>query len=255
MASSLFKRVEQVQNVEKCSLQQARSLLTFTNAINVLLIIATSVFEIIFSMFNLPKVIFACYLLFFACNICCFEVRHPRIDQYFFMNAGFMYTWCGRFTFFLFVATIAMHLGTFGQMTALYTILNVCINLWVLCKHQGYRQWIINKNRMHMQRAIQKDQPYHQVDSDTVDIEIGEGIGSMDSSDTRILLDESNTTCENTDKYIQSIQETPSKLGEVSNIFLNNTDLVKKAVKIYAENPKQCNEVANVILKHKETLL
>lgn len=95
---------------------------------------------------DIGRFFFACYVIFFAALIFCFECGLSAVSRQMATNCGFMYTRCGRFTFVLFVGFMAYGLSLISiiAMAVLYAVL--CFHIFIMFKFPNFERYLREKH-------------------------------------------------------------------------------------------------------------
>jgi hypothetical protein len=143
-----------VLNIEKNAVSTVHTFLKFCNVINAALLICAGVVAFVnLTTFSLAYIFMGAYLVCFGCLLGCFELHLKRFDRYVFLNFGFMYYWKWRSLFFCFVGSMSFGLGILGMIAGAMTVVNVIFNAWVMARHSGYKQFLLDQNEIHLTQA------------------------------------------------------------------------------------------------------
>ena len=115
-------------------------MITYTRVIN----LALSVGMILISLLAILTTqsattgVLACYVVVFACLLCCFETHLKQVSKMIALNFGFMYSAKSRAVFMIFIGTIMFSFSLFGKILALCMIANAGFNIFILFKYPQF---------------------------------------------------------------------------------------------------------------------
>ncbi len=145
-------------------------MILYTRIINLVLSIAMIMVSLL-SMLTTQSAttgVLACYVVIFACLLCCFETHLKQVSKIIAMNFGFMYSAKSRAAFMIFIGmvifpktvqiiTFVMYLGTimfsfslFGKLIGLMMLANAGFNIFILFKYPQFE----DAQRNHAQSEI-----------------------------------------------------------------------------------------------------
>lgn len=146
-------------------------MILYTRVINLILSICMIVVSLLAMLTTQSATtgVLACYLIVFACLLCCFETHLKQVSKIIALNFGFMYSARARSVFMLFVgkfptrATTVLEIGTltpgtiffsisfagtilfsfslFGKIIGICMVLNAFFNVYILFKYPGYEEF------------------------------------------------------------------------------------------------------------------
>eukprot|EP00600_Ochromonadales_sp_CCMP1393_P003425 CAMPEP_0174988304 /NCGR_PEP_ID=MMETSP0004_2-20121128/20051_1 /TAXON_ID=420556 /ORGANISM="Ochromonas sp., Strain CCMP1393" /LENGTH=273 /DNA_ID=CAMNT_0016241505 /DNA_START=1038 /DNA_END=1856 /DNA_ORIENTATION=- len=82
--------------------------------------------------------VLACYLVVFACLLCCFETHLKQVSKVIALNFGFMYSARARCVFMCFIGTILFSFSLFGKIIGVCMLVNAAFNAYILLKYPGF---------------------------------------------------------------------------------------------------------------------
>lgn len=112
----------------------------YTRVIN----LALSVCMLIVSLLSLLTTqtattgVLSCYVVVFACLLCCFETHLKQVSKKIALNFGFMYSARSRSLFMMFIGTILFSFSLFGKIIGLLMLLNAFFNIYILCRYPEF---------------------------------------------------------------------------------------------------------------------
>mmetsp|Transcript_10574 Transcript_10574/g.14662 ORF Transcript_10574/g.14662 Transcript_10574/m.14662 type:complete len:201 (-) Transcript_10574:394-996(-) len=135
-------------------------MITVNSDADALLVVLASAYVITFSL-----ILFSWELKFECCNVC------------FLKNMGFMFNWAGRCLFFVFVGTLSFGLGLPGVIVGIFTFVNMCWNVFIICVNPGYFEALRVKARRELEQAVRTENArYHK---DSIDPVVNNGAGDV----------------------------------------------------------------------------
>jgi len=82
--------------------------------------------------------VLACYVVVFACLLCCFETHLKQVSKVIALNFGFMYSAKSRSVFMMFVGTILFSFSLFGKIVGLLMVVNAFFNAFIVFRYPEY---------------------------------------------------------------------------------------------------------------------
>jgi hypothetical protein len=82
--------------------------------------------------------VLACYVVVFACLLCCFETHLKQVSKMIALNFGFMYSAKSRAVFMMFIGTIMFSFSLFGKILGLAMIVNALFNIFILFRYPDF---------------------------------------------------------------------------------------------------------------------
>jgi len=82
--------------------------------------------------------VLSCYVVVFACLLCCFETHLKQISKLIAMNFGFMYSAKSRSAFMMFIGTIMFSFSLFGKLIGAAMLLNACFNIFIIFRYPEF---------------------------------------------------------------------------------------------------------------------
>jgi hypothetical protein len=140
-------------------------MILYTRVINLILSISMIVVSLLAMLTTQSATtgVLACYLIIFACLLCCFETHLKQVSKIIALNFGFMYSARARSIFMLFVGkaahmhvkiavltytdtafrcsavgTILFSFSLFGKIIGVCMVANAFFNWYILWKYPGY---------------------------------------------------------------------------------------------------------------------
>lgn len=115
-------------------------MITYTRVINLALSICMIIISLlaILTTQSATTGVLACYVVVFACLLCCFETHLKQVSKIIALNFGFMYSAKSRAVFMIFIGTIMFSFSLFGKILALCMIGNACFNIFILFKYPDF---------------------------------------------------------------------------------------------------------------------
>ncbi len=89
---------------------------------------------------NMTTAVLACYVVVFACLLCCFESGLQVVLRIIALNFGFMYSAKARSVFMIFVGTILFSFSLFGKIIGCCMLANAAFNIFAIVKYPGYEE-------------------------------------------------------------------------------------------------------------------
>lgn len=84
--------------------------------------------------------VLACYVVVFACLLCCFESGLQVVLRTIALNFGFMYSAKARSIFMIFVGTILFSFSLFGKIIGILMLANAGFNIYAIVKYPEYEE-------------------------------------------------------------------------------------------------------------------
>jgi hypothetical protein len=89
---------------------------------------------------NMTTGVLACYVVVFACLLCCFESGLQVVLRVIALNFGFMYSAKARSVFMVFIGTILFSFSLFGKIIGIAMLANAGLNVYAIVKYPGYEE-------------------------------------------------------------------------------------------------------------------
>jgi hypothetical protein len=89
---------------------------------------------------NMTTGVLACYVVVFACLLCCFESGLQVVLRVIALNFGFMYSARNRAVFMLFVGSILFSFSLFGKIVGCAMLANAGFNFYAIVKYPGFEE-------------------------------------------------------------------------------------------------------------------
>jgi len=137
---SIYIKIGNVANAILLCFVGVWAMITVNSDADALLTVLASAYVITFSL-----ILFSWELKFECCNVC------------FLKNMGFMFNWAGRCLFFVFVGTLSFGLGLPGVIVGVFTFVNMCWNVFVVCVNPGYFEALREKARRELEQAVKTE--------------------------------------------------------------------------------------------------
>eukprot|EP01040_Poterioochromonas_malhamensis_P000076 gene76-80_t len=115
-------------------------MITTTRVVNLVLSICMIIISLlaILTTQSATTGVLACYVVVFACLLCCFETHLKQVSKMIALNFGFMYSAKSRAVFMIFIGTIMFSFSLFGKILALCMIGNAFFNIFILFKYPEF---------------------------------------------------------------------------------------------------------------------
>lgn len=115
-------------------------MITYTRVINLALSLGMILISLlaILTTQSATTGVLACYVVVFACLLCCFETHLKQVAKIIALNFGFMYSAKSRAVFMLFIGTIMFSFSLFGKILALCMVANAGFNVFILFKYPQF---------------------------------------------------------------------------------------------------------------------
>lgn len=166
-------------SIRSANKSQAATILRLTNLINAGLAIFAGIWTLLalddILTLNVPSLALSLYLTLFGCLLCCFEFRIGFIERNVRDYFGFMFTYCGRSVFLLFLGTFCIGLKadqSVGIIIGVLTYVNALLNCFVMYRHGEYFDDPTKK----YQTAENVTQEYVQNNPELVQQAVGAGV-------------------------------------------------------------------------------
>mmetsp|Transcript_39734 Transcript_39734/g.64662 ORF Transcript_39734/g.64662 Transcript_39734/m.64662 type:complete len:224 (+) Transcript_39734:838-1509(+) len=157
---SIYIKIGNVANAILLCFVGVWAMITVNSDADALLTVLASAYVITFSL-----ILFSWELKFECCNVC------------FLKNMGFMFNWAGRCLFFVFVGTLSFGLGLPGVIVGVFTFVNMCWNVFVVCVNPGYFEALREKARRELEQAVKTENARYR--KDNIDPVVDKGVGGM----------------------------------------------------------------------------
>lgn len=111
-------------------------MILYTRIIN-LILSACMILAAILSLLttsDLTTGVLACYVIVFACLLCCFETHLKQVSKVIAVNFGFLYSAKSRCVFILFVGIILFSFSLFAKIIGSCMIANSAFNLYIIVR-------------------------------------------------------------------------------------------------------------------------
>ena len=114
----------------------------YTRMLNLILGIAMIVVSLLslLTTDNMTTGVLACYVVAFACLLCCFESGLQVVLRVIALNFGFMYSAKARSVFMLFVGSILFSFSLFGKIVGFAMLANAGFNIYAIVKYPGFEE-------------------------------------------------------------------------------------------------------------------
>ena len=89
---------------------------------------------------NMTTGVLACYVVVFACLLCCFESGLQVVLRIIALNFGFMYSARARAIFMLFIGSILFSFSLFGKIVGCCMLANAGFNFYAIFKYPGFEE-------------------------------------------------------------------------------------------------------------------
>jgi hypothetical protein len=115
-------------------------IITYTRVINLGLSICMILISLlaILTTQSATTGVLACYVVVFACLLCCFETHLKQVSKIIALNFGFMYSAKSRAAFMIFIGTILFSFSLFGKILGLCMLANAGFNIYILWKYPSF---------------------------------------------------------------------------------------------------------------------
>ena len=115
-------------------------MITYTRVINLGLSICMILISLlaILTTQSATTGVLACYVVVFACLLCCFETHLKQVSKIIALNFGFMYSAKSRAAFMIFIGTIMFSFSLFGKILGLCMLANAGFNIYILWRYPGF---------------------------------------------------------------------------------------------------------------------
>eukprot|EP01041_Mallomonas_annulata_P008247 gene8247-16964_t len=129
---------------QKAEVDQAiPNLVLYTRVINLVLsgcIIVASLLSLLTTA-SITTGVLACYVMIFACLICCYETHLKQVSKIIALNFGFMYSAKHRCVFILFVGIILFNFSIFGKIVGACMFANAFYNGYIIFRYPEYEEF------------------------------------------------------------------------------------------------------------------
>jgi len=223
--------VDKVKNIKQYKVEQVQRLLFCTNMINVgcMLTIAITFIMTPAAFLSFSTFLTAVYVVVFACAICGFEcgMRSQKIAGYYFENCYFMFSWPGRLMFYFFLASLTWLVGSFGWVASIFSILNVLLNVYVICMHDEYKAWVEEESVKHMNKKHHAHAP-------------------VNDEETGNALDTWGNNLSDVKKKMEFVQTHKESIEKGAEFYSNNKEAVDKGLQFAKDNPEMVKKGAQI---------
>jgi len=89
---------------------------------------------------SMTTAVLACYVVVFACLLCCFESGLQVVLRMIALNFGFMYSAKARSMFMIFVGSILFSFSLFGKIVGCCMLANAAFNIFAIVKYPGFEE-------------------------------------------------------------------------------------------------------------------
>jgi hypothetical protein len=106
---------------------------------------------------NATTGVLSCYVVVFACLLCCFESGLQVVLRVIAMNFGFMYSAKARSMFMIFVGTILFSFSLFGKIIGCLMLANAAFNIFALIKYPGFEDAQRNRSQSEIKDYLKEN--------------------------------------------------------------------------------------------------
>jgi len=119
------------------------NMILYTRIINLVLsgcMIAASVLSLLTTS-DITTGVLSCYIVVFACLLCCFETHLKQVSKIIALNFGFLYSAKSRCIFLVFIGIILFDFSLFSKIIGAFMLANAGFNAYIIVRYPEYEDY------------------------------------------------------------------------------------------------------------------